>query len=234
MFEVPQQPGAVVDGHNDDHPLNLNISDIKNADFRHLLVFLYDQDEIDTPASLEFFLLGPPSVHDVAHPIRSQICYHPSPAIQLRLSRQYNLDHWVVPAFQSLMQCPISEITLSDAEHMGVVAYHKLAQFKWKVADFKTALAFHPPDVSHSFGCLDENVCSRVWETFWWGGYAKQLLHPDNKIPAAAILLELDPTKGLLSHMNRICLRNTMDSIWENNPFSDEQGFVDDAEKDLT
>ncbi|KAJ7741907.1 hypothetical protein B0H14DRAFT_2637752 [Mycena olivaceomarginata] len=195
MFEVPQQPGAVVDGHNDDHPLNLNISDIKNADFRHLLVFLYDH---------------------------------------LGCRASTTLTTGWSPAFQSLMQCPISEITLSDAEHMGVVAYHKLAQFKWKVADFKTALAFHPPDVSHSFGCLDENVCSRVWETFWWGGYAKQLLHPDNKIPAAAILLELDPTKGLLSHMNRICLRNTMDSIWENNPFSDEQGFVDDAEKDLT
>ncbi|KAJ7809774.1 hypothetical protein B0H14DRAFT_2379538 [Mycena olivaceomarginata] len=194
-----------------------------------------------TPASLEFFcsVLHLSMMWRIPSGVKyvtTHLPVHPdfTPAIQLRLSRQYNLDHWVVPAFQSLMQRPISEITLSDGEHMGVVAYHKLAQFKWKVADFKTALAFHPPDVSHSFGCLDENVCSRVWEMFWWGGYAKQLLHPDNKTPAAAILLELDPTKGLLSHMNRICLRNMIDSIWENNPFSDEKGFVDDAEKDLT
>ncbi|KAJ7655311.1 hypothetical protein DFH06DRAFT_1329642 [Mycena polygramma] len=64
-------------------------------------------------------------------------------------------------------------------------------------------------------------------------GYAKQLLHPDNKTAAAAILLDLDPTKGLLTRMNKICLQNTLDSIWENNPFNDEQEYVEEAEKDI-
>ncbi|KAJ6514172.1 hypothetical protein C8R47DRAFT_566732 [Mycena vitilis] len=131
------------------------------------------------------------------------------------------------------MKRPLTATTLADAQHMGVVAYYKLVEFKCKVADYKIALAFNPPDVSHSFGCLDENVCSRVWETFWWGGYANQLLHPDNKTAAAAILLDLDPTKGLLTRMNKICLQNTLDSIWENNPFNDEQEYVEDAEKDI-
>jgi hypothetical protein len=97
------------------------------------------------------------------------------------------------------------------------------------VADHKVALVFHPPDVNHSFSCLDENLCSRIWESFWWGGYSKQLFHPDNKKPPASILLELDPTKGLLTQMNKICLQNTMEAIWENNPFNEEQELADDA-----
>ncbi|KAJ7804245.1 hypothetical protein B0H14DRAFT_3154063 [Mycena olivaceomarginata] len=123
---------------------------------------------------------------------------------------------------------PLTEITLADAEHIGVVTYYKLVQLKCEVADHKVALAFHPPDVNHSFSCLNENLCSRIWESFWWGGYSKQLFHPDNKKPPASILLELDPTKGLLTQMNKICLQNTMEAIWENNPFN-EQELADDA-----
>ncbi|KAJ7720591.1 hypothetical protein DFH07DRAFT_784364 [Mycena maculata] len=117
---------------------------------------------------------------------------------------------------------------------MGVVAYHKLIQLKCKVNDFKIAIAFHPTVVVHSFGCMDEPVCSRLWESFWWRGYSKQLLIPNNVMTPAAILLEVNTTKGLLAHMPCTCIQNMMESIWESNPFNNEQEYVEEALKDLS
>ncbi|KAJ6459864.1 hypothetical protein C8R45DRAFT_1180607 [Mycena sanguinolenta] len=131
------------------------------------------------------------------------------------------------------MQRPLAEITVTDAEHIGVGIYYQLVQLKCKVADHKVALAFCPPDVNHSFSRLDENLCSRIWESFWWGGYTKQLLHPDNKKSPTSIFLELDSTKGVLVEMNKLCLQNTLDTIWENNPFNEEQELAEEAYKDL-
>jgi hypothetical protein len=41
MLEFPA--GLAADGQNDEHPIDLNRSNIMNIDFRHLLMFLYDQ-----------------------------------------------------------------------------------------------------------------------------------------------------------------------------------------------
>ncbi|KAF7357895.1 BTB domain-containing protein [Mycena venus] len=236
LFEVPQDPNSVVHGHDDNHPVNLNESGITDLDFRHLLIFLYDQDELPNPTPLQFFfsVLHLSMLWRIQSGVKYVTTHLPNhadftPAIQLKLSRQYSLDDWAGPAFRTLIQRPLAEITLADAEHIGVVTYYKLVQLKCEVADHKVALAFHPPDVNHSFSCLDENLCSRIWESFWWGGYSKQLLHPDNKKSPASILLELDPTKGLLAQMNKVCLQNTMEAIWENNPFDEEQELADDA-----
>ncbi|KAJ6460337.1 hypothetical protein C8R45DRAFT_1180566 [Mycena sanguinolenta] len=222
LFDVPQNIEAVVDSQDDHHPVNLNGSGIKDLDFRHLLLwpFIY-KDKLPDPTPLQFFLTHLPTHADF------------SPAIQLKLSRQYSLDRWVEPAFRALMQRPLAEITVTDAEHIGVGTYYQLVQLKCKVADHKVALAFCPPDVNHSFSCLDRNLCSRIWESFWWGGYAKQLLHPDNKKSPTSIFLELDSTKGVLAEMNKLCLQNTLDTMWENNPFNEEQELAEEAYKDL-
>ncbi|KAJ7025145.1 hypothetical protein C8F04DRAFT_1300529 [Mycena alexandri] len=242
MFELPHNPDPNAgNGQDDDHPISLDESHIENTDFRHLLIFLYDQDDLPNPTSLEFFVsvLRLSTVWRIPSGVKyvkAHLPSHPdfSAAIQLKLSRQYEVDGWAAPAFRTLMELPLDRTTLSDAENMGVIAYYKLAQLKYKVAEFKTALAYHPPDVIHSFGCTDENICSRIWESFWWGGFAKQLLHPDNQKPPAAILLEVDSTKGLLTQMNKICLQNTMEYIWENNPFDEEQVLADAAWADLS
>ncbi|KAJ7622972.1 hypothetical protein B0H17DRAFT_1151525 [Mycena rosella] len=215
MFELPQGSSSAVDGQDDDHPIDLDKSGIQNAEFCHLLVFLYDQDEVVAPAPMEYFLSIlklsvlwriPTAVKYVTN----QLPTHPdfTPAIQIQLSR-----------------C---------RAHMGVVAFYKLVQLKSTITEFKAALAFNPPDVHHSFSCIDENICSRLWESFWWGGYAKQLLHPDNTKPPAAILLEVDASKGILSHMPPACLQNTMDAIWEDNPFNHEQEQIEEASRAIS
>ncbi|KAJ7465901.1 hypothetical protein FB451DRAFT_1486079 [Mycena latifolia] len=50
MLEIPRDHYR--DGEDDEHPI---ILPDKNTDFHHLLVFLYDQDEVDTP-SMEYYI----------------------------------------------------------------------------------------------------------------------------------------------------------------------------------
>ncbi|KAJ6467475.1 hypothetical protein DFH09DRAFT_1482998 [Mycena vulgaris] len=240
MFQVPQNPESQ-DGKDDDHPIDLDRSGISNIDFRYLLVFLYDQDEVPMPTPLQYYfsVLHLSKMWRIPSGIKYAIAElpgHPdfTPAIQIRLSRQYDIKDWADPAFRNLIDRPLSQITLADAEHMGVVAYYKLVQVKCKLSEYKLGMAFNPPDIHHSFGCLDEPACERLWESFWWAGFAKQILHPNSKKAPAAIMLELDATKGPVAHMIPGCLRNTMDAMWEDNPFNDEQELVDEASTDLT
>ena len=167
--------------------------------------------------------------------VLSQLPVHPdfTPAIQIRLARQYDIKEWTGAAFRSLVERPLSQITLADAEHMGIVTFYKLIQTKARISNHNIGIAFHPPPVQHSFSCRDENACSRVWETFWWGGYSKQLLHPDNPKTPAVIMLDVDPTKGMLTHMPELCVQNTIQHIWEDNPFNDAKEFVDEASNEL-
>ncbi|KAJ6528481.1 hypothetical protein B0H19DRAFT_1274704 [Mycena capillaripes] len=127
----------------------------------------------------------------------------------------------------------LTSITQADAENMGVVAYHKLVQVHCAVEELDLGLAFNPPTVFHSPGCLDENVCTRLWETAWWMGYAKQLLHPENVKDRFMILDSMDRSKGIVAHMGPHCLTNTLASIWEENPFNDDEGIVTQASAEL-
>ncbi|KAJ7903887.1 hypothetical protein B0H13DRAFT_2523335 [Mycena leptocephala] len=136
-----------------------------------------------------------------------------TPALQLRLARQYSILHWADLGFRSLVYRRLKNITQADAENMGVVAFHKLLQVHCQIDELNRGLAFSPPTVLHSAGCLDENVCTRLWESAWWSGYAKQLLHP-----------ERDPG----SHGPRL------PPDWEDNPFNDDAELITTASTELT
>ncbi|KAJ6571527.1 hypothetical protein B0H19DRAFT_937253 [Mycena capillaripes] len=234
MFEIPQS--NLQEGLDDQHPVLLPDS---NIDFQHLLEFLYDQDEIENP-SLEYYIsiLHMSRKYTIASGIRYAIANLPThrgftPAIQLRLARQYSIPHWADLGFRSLVCRRLTSITQADAENMGVVAYHKLVQVRCAVEELDLGLAFNPPTVFHSPGCLDENVCTRLWETAWWMGYAKQLLHPENVKDRFMILDSMDRSKGIVAHMGPHCLTNTLASIWEENPFNDDEGIVTQASAEL-
>ncbi|KAJ7480701.1 hypothetical protein FB451DRAFT_1394775 [Mycena latifolia] len=234
MLEMPQDHYR--DGEDDEHPI---ILPDKNTDFHHLLVFLYDQDEVDTP-SMEYYIsiLHLSTKYMIPSSIKYAVANLPAhreftPAIQLRLARQYSIPGWAELAFRSLVYRRLKSISQDDAENMGVVAYHKLIQVHCQIEELNLGLAFNPPTVPHSPGCLDENVCTRLWESAWWAGYAKQLLHPENVKNRYSILDALDPSKGIFRHMNTDCLNNTLESIWEENPFDDDMEYVTTASNEL-
>ncbi|KAF7313308.1 hypothetical protein HMN09_00486200 [Mycena chlorophos] len=103
---------------------------------------------------------------------------------------QPTLDYYRVHA------TAIEDITLEDADTMGVVTLHKVLSLKFEILEFRRSIAYNPPAVSHSYTCTDNPECSKLWETFWWLGVAKQLLHKDNKHSLAQILRKADPLEG--------------------------------------
>ncbi|KAJ7508101.1 hypothetical protein B0H11DRAFT_2218099 [Mycena galericulata] len=220
MFEIPQ--GNSRDGLDDEHPIVLPDS---NIHFRHLLEFLYDQDEsrkYTIPSGVKYAVAKLPTHSDF------------TPALQLRLARQYSVLHWADLGFCSLVYRRLKNITQADAENMGVVAFHKLVQVHCQIDELNRGLAFSPPTVLHSPGCLDEPVCTRLWESAWWSGYAKQLLHPESAGDHFKILSSMDPSKGILVHMGPGCLANTMQSIREDNPFNEDNELITTASTELT
>ncbi|KAJ7780102.1 hypothetical protein DFH07DRAFT_730034 [Mycena maculata] len=236
MFEMPQ--GGRKEGHDNEHPI---IMTENNMDFRNLLVFLYDQYVFlfENP-SLQYYIsiLHLSRKYTIPSGVKYAVANLPThrdftPAIQLRLARQYSILHWADLGFQSLVFRRLKNITLADAETMGVVAYHKLVQVHCQIQKLDLDLAFNPPTVVHSPGCLDENVCSKLWDWAWWMGYAKQLLHLENVKSRDRILDTLDPSKGILSHMDELCLQNTLGAIREENPFNDDEEYVLEASSEL-
>ncbi|KAJ7789882.1 hypothetical protein B0H14DRAFT_2307521, partial [Mycena olivaceomarginata] len=180
MFDIPQ--GAVVDGHDDAHPIVLHD---RNIDFRHLLIFLYDQDEVKNP-TLQYYIsilhlsrkyIIPTGVRYAQHNLPSLPDF--TPVIQLRLARQYSILDWADAGFRGLVDRKLKDIDLEDAENMGIVAFHQLVQVHCKIQELNLGLAYNPPTVPHSPGCIDEPQCTRLWERAWWMGYAKHLLHPE-------------------------------------------------------
>ncbi|KIJ06895.1 hypothetical protein PAXINDRAFT_19900 [Paxillus involutus ATCC 200175] len=45
-------------------------------------------------------------------------------ALQIQLGRQYRVDHWVEPAFQTLMSKPLLRLTSFDAARMGLQYFY--------------------------------------------------------------------------------------------------------------
>ncbi|KAJ7291384.1 hypothetical protein C8J57DRAFT_1163478 [Mycena rebaudengoi] len=238
MLEFPA--GLAADGQNDEHPIDLNRSNIMNIDFHHLLMFLYDQYEVSAP-TLEFLmsvlklstLLGIPTGIKYAE---DHLPSHPqfTSAIQLQLSRQYEISEWVDPGFRAFIPRPLRDVSIEEADQMGLIAYHKLVQTKCQLDEDKVDLAFNAPEVEHCSGCSDEHKCGRLWDWAWWGGFSKQYLHPENTKSASTILSELDTDNGLLSKMCSLCLFQTMKKIWADNPFDDADEEVAKASKELT
>ncbi|KAJ7508018.1 hypothetical protein B0H11DRAFT_2308212 [Mycena galericulata] len=234
MFELPQ--GKEKEGDDDEHPIKLSEN---NADFRHLLVFLYDQDEVEDPP-LQYYvsLLYLSQKYQISSARKYAIANLPThraftAAIQLQLTRQYSILEWAELGFRSLVYRRLKNITLADALAMGVVAYHKLVQVNCQIDELNLGLAFNPPVVVHSPGCLDENECTKLWEWAWWSGFAKQLLHPENIKSRTRILESLDPSRGILASMRADCLQGTLESIWEENPFNEDEEYVTQATSEL-
>ncbi|KAF7288226.1 putative Glycerol-3-phosphate O-acyltransferase [Mycena chlorophos] len=220
MFSMAEQTKPL-DGFDHQHAINLNGADIRLDVFEFLCVFLYERDDVDQP-TLDYYV----ALIRVAHMwnIPSAMKYatrelplHPgfTAALKIQLARQYDIPDWFDSAFSELHATAIEDITLEDADTMGVVTLHKVLSLKFEILEFRRSIAYNPPAVSHSYTCTDNPECSKLWETFWWLGVAKQLLHKDNKHSLAQILRKADPSKGILSQMPLRCFELTVHDLVE-------------------
>lgn len=141
-----------------------------------------------------------------------------TPFLQLQLAREFQIKEWVEPAFRNLINQPLETISPRQATQMGDVPYYVLSQTKQLIDSHLRNIAFTPPPVE-SFICSTLGRCEQAWNTAWWGGFAKHILHPDNPLsgPDAMWVLNDAQIPGMCEH----CLRNAVDSVWEANPFDE-------------
>ncbi|KAF7306247.1 Atp-dependent helicase nam7 [Mycena indigotica] len=239
MFNVGSDV-RILDGYDDEHPLNLNKSGISEEDFRNFCTFLYDSDELPKDTPLKFFesvlvLSDMWMVDSGKRFVLTHLPKHPefTQAMKIRLSRQFNIHEWLEPAFRALVACSTGDISPVDADNMGAVTLYSVIKTKTEVFDHLRYLAYWPPPVRHGWSCLDEVECSKWWDGFWWNVFARQLLHPNNTKTAKEILEKADWNVGFLSQMGNECLRRTFDDIWDENPFEIDGQLVDVAFNDF-
>jgi hypothetical protein len=139
--------------------------------------------------------------------------------LQLQLAREFQIAEWVEPAFRSLVNQPLENIGPDQAAQMGGLPYYVLLQTKRLIDAHVHNITFIPPPVYNCFLCLATGRSDEVWKRAWWAGFAKHILHPDSPLSGSEAIRVLNDAQ--IPDMCEHCLRNTVDSIWEANPFEE-------------
>ncbi|EIM82171.1 uncharacterized protein STEHIDRAFT_161516 [Stereum hirsutum FP-91666 SS1] len=226
MLSLPQsgrnqQPGELepTAGSSNTHPVA--ITSMK-ADFDNLLLYIYDSYLQKNP-SLEYLL----SILKMSHfyIIEDGLQYafnalekHTGLTAQLRmhLALQYNHHQWIEPVFRGLITRPANKFTLDDVAQIGTEAYFVVTHTQARLDHLIRSMACWPPTVLHGLSCEDQEACDEMWENTWWGGFTKQLFHPDrpaNLFDALETLHDI-----YIPGFNAVCKMKTLDKLMENSP----------------
>ncbi|KAF8550943.1 hypothetical protein OG21DRAFT_1544324 [Imleria badia] len=144
-------------------------------------------------------------------------------SLRLQLGRMYHVDHWVKPAFRNMMARPLSSISRTEAQRMGLDYYHILSHTKAVVEENYCAIAYTKPSLMQPDGCTTLSQCTTVWKDIrknatvpfsrWWNGVVRQLLHPEAPCRGDELLELLDKTDipGLCNLCKHAMLRRMKD-----------------------
>ncbi|KAF8547151.1 hypothetical protein OG21DRAFT_1573381 [Imleria badia] len=135
-------------------------------------------------------------------------------SLRLQLGRMYRVDHWVEPAFQDMLAQPLSSISRTEAQRMGLDYYHILSHTKAVVEENYRAIAYTKPSLTQPDGCTTPLQCTTVWKDKWWNSVARQLLHTEAPCHGNELLKLLDKTDipGLCNLCKHATLRRMKDS----------------------
>ncbi|KAF9487527.1 hypothetical protein BDN71DRAFT_1369606, partial [Pleurotus eryngii] len=133
MFDLPLGDKRA-DGLTDEQPLRLD--GIDHANSRHLLKYLYPRG-IDRPVSLTLdewlAVLKLSSLWEMDRVRNNAITNLPTlltnPAQKLGVAIDYNIEFWLVPAMQELVQRE-APLSVADLEHIGIECALRLAAIR--------------------------------------------------------------------------------------------------------
>lgn len=77
---------------------------------------------------------------------------------------------------------PLSEITLIDAQMMGVDPLLIVAKTKENMHLHHHNVACNPPELTHSMECVDFKACNDDWRTVWWNEMGRSLMDAENPL----------------------------------------------------
>ncbi|KAJ7689067.1 hypothetical protein B0H17DRAFT_1135347 [Mycena rosella] len=92
-----------------------------------------------------------------------------SPILSLSLAMQYNIAHWIEPAFRIILCSPLPSLTSKDISMLGFSAYIILAEAHAEITSHRIFCALTVPPVVHSSSCDNTTSCNKAWAHAWWG-----------------------------------------------------------------
>ncbi|KAJ7096207.1 hypothetical protein C8R44DRAFT_889917 [Mycena epipterygia] len=86
------------------------------------------------------------------------------PFLRLDLAIQYKIQHWVEPAFRTVLLTPLESLSNSQIDLLGFTVYIILATCHSKTTKHRILCSLTAPPVVHSSSCLDYDRRRNSWE----------------------------------------------------------------------
>lgn len=153
------------------------------------------------------------------------------PARRLELSRMYQINAWVKPAFEALVRMELRSLPSSDVNRIGFTAYVILAKAR-EAIDYQRKLVAavpHTMTFTESYKCAEHDRCKESWNKTWWRKLGKQLLHPTKPLALNGALDFLERTKH--DDMTPCCKVDMMEEmrVYTTAKFGVEEEIIDAA-----
>lgn len=150
------------------------------------------------------------------------------PPRRLELSRMYEIDEWIQPAFEALVRMELKQLSLEDVNRISFTTYIILAKAREAIDYCRKLIAAVPHSITfaESFRCYNHDKCKDAWRENWWRKLGKQLLHPTTplEINGALDFLENMAHKD----MTACCKADAMEELRNNagSKFSVEEAII--------
>ena len=113
---------------------------------------------------------------------------------------------------------------------MGTTAFRILMRTIVCIEFMQLYVMYTSPEIVHCRDCMDHEQCQGAWDSEWWRGFSRHLLHP-NKIlspTGAMILLENVKIRTMCSH----CLDAIVTAIVSSNILDYRNALINEGAQD--
>lgn len=155
-----------------------------------------------------------------------------TPAQRLQLARMYMIPHWIAPAMQQLIHAPLADISVADADCLGLRVYMIIAKAHERIEIERKSIGAVAPGLSlaPSLACsvTKHSTCKDTWAQVWWNKVAYRILHPTNPLHLSAVfnhVTGLSDPQGL----NPQCKAKFLEQVVETGTLAIEDRIIEAA-----
>ncbi|KAJ7916414.1 hypothetical protein B0H13DRAFT_1551135, partial [Mycena leptocephala] len=218
MFSLPRGPNTDPrvrnEGSSDSDPIKLPYT-VSQLHFDNLLCYLYKGPTMHpkTDAFLvsvlnlsTFFEIDDGVAHAVqAFEMKGRDF---DPVLQFELARRYRVDHWIKPAFERLMELPMTDLDMVLIDRLGQAGYSWLVKTKANIDKHRKQFTFGTPVIQNDPDCKVSAYCGAAWYREWNTKVPKLVHHPEAHVSLINVLKQLANTE--ITGLCNACQKRTV------------------------
>jgi len=136
---------------------------------------------------------------------------------RIYLARRYGIPKWIPVAVRILLRLSLDDLTEEDLNHLGYLAFSKLAIGKESIMHIHRQPHFAPyPSDDDAPHCSNPAKCKRAWLRVWVRDISRRIHHPSSHMSVSSILDTLRSIKHLGMHDE--CKRLIVNQVEEHCP----------------